>query len=828
MKYSAILFFFVFSFCAKSQYHCDPLNVWTSAEPQLPNNNLDSLSVVHYSDTINDELYLLTSLNVGNYEILKLDTLNNAWDTITSFQCNGTIHCFKIYDDKYFIGGDFSIGFNWTNIAYFNDTVWNNVSAIDTLLPPGGFTRVVRDMERYKGELYICGSYVDPSLVSFNGIAKYDGNNWMSLGLGLEAPYPAGYAYASGFALEVHDSLLYVGGNFEMSTTVSNKNIAAWDGNNWLPVSISDLGVLHLASSDTCLFAHSYRYISGNCANKISYLSNGQWGNLLTDSSCFSQVFELATLNNQLFVSGEFYDSISNVSRIRVSKFEQDHSITRLSDFYAPSNANHLFNYRNDLMFSCMSTSCGTSIYGMAKLCDSIECSLISGTVFNDQNQDCINNSEPGMANAIITLQPNQYIMCDSSGYYQKWVTPGNYSLNAPSIPWQTNVCNPSGITLNVQSGQTYGNNDFGLHVIPNIEDLQLSITQGPARVGFETVLYVNAKNIGTTSLNASVEINWDSILLYNTATVPLINTGLNSFTWNVGNLNVNEFKNAELYFDVPADINLLGTILQTSGVGTITNTDPDLTNNRDSIFVEITAAYDPNIKEVTPTGDTSNNNSGLIEMDVDQFTYTIHFQNTGSDTAFNIYIRDEIDSHLELSTLNVLASSHDVSLNLIGNNMLEFKFDNILLPDSNVNYLGSMGYIKYRIESKPGVVEGDQIKNFAEIFFDYNPPIITNTTINTYVILSSNSDDLIQDNQLSLAPNPFSNSTVVKIPIGATSEQYLEFQIIDLQGKVIKQEKIGKERVFEINRGNLNSGVYFLRVYSGQELVGTRKLIIE
>src|SRR5690606_19417277 len=113
-------------------------------------------------------------------------------------------------------------------------------------------------------------------------------------------------------------------------------------------------------------------------------------------------------------------------------------------------------------------------------------------------------------------------------------------------------------------------------------------------------------------------------------------------------------------------------------------------------------------------------------------FKYLIRFQNTGNDTAFTVVVRDTLDANLDVTTLNLLGYSHPMEFKVSDQGMLTFTFNNILLPDSNINEPASHGYIEYNIQSKKDLDFGTEIKNTAYIYFDFNPPIITNTTLNT------------------------------------------------------------------------------------------------
>jgi uncharacterized repeat protein (TIGR01451 family) len=144
-----------------------------------------------------------------------------------------------------------------------------------------------------------------------------------------------------------------------------------------------------------------------------------------------------------------------------------------------------------------------------------------------------------------------------------------------------------------------------------------------------------------------------------------------------------------------------------------------------------IRCAFDPNDKQVNPIGIGEDNYTLLT----DELTYIIRFQNTGNDVAFNVNIIDEIDINLDLATFRLIESSHDLDIIVNeSNRTINFIFENIMLPDSSTDLEGSQGYVVFRIYPRNGVESGTVVSNLAQIFFDSNPAIITNSTTNTLV----------------------------------------------------------------------------------------------
>jgi len=141
-----------------------------------------------------------------------------------------------------------------------------------------------------------------------------------------------------------------------------------------------------------------------------------------------------------------------------------------------------------------------------------------------------------------------------------------------------------------------------------------------------------------------------------------------------------------------------------------------------------ITASYDPNDKRAIPEG-LSSEHYILPETPIE---YTIRFQNTGTDTAFQVVLVDTLSEHLDISTFEYLMASHPVSMNVsgFGKPILTFTFDNIMLPDSNTNEPASNGFVKFRIT--PVAPLGTRIENVADIYFDANPAVRTNYAFHT------------------------------------------------------------------------------------------------
>ena len=246
--------------------------------------------------------------------------------------------------------------------------------------------------------------------------------------------------------------------------------------------------------------------------------------------------------------------------------------------------------------------------------------------------------------------------------------------------------------------------------------------------------------------------------------------------------------------------------------------------------FVEIdchiaTGSYDPNDKQVKP--------EGLIEThhfidSTDVLEYIIHFQNTGTATAFNIVIYDTLSDYLDITTIEPGVSSHTYALNIIGSNILQWKFDNIMLPDSNANEPASNGFVKFKIHQTPGNTKGTIIENNAGIIFDFNEPVITNMVFNTVGNIDSITQNMpiiyYKDISVKVYPNPFNSTTTFEIK--GMNEPFA-FELYNIIGKQVKATSNITGKKFIISRENLANGIYIYKISSKDKLICAGKLII-
>lgn len=239
--------------------------------------------------------------------------------------------------------------------------------------------------------------------------------------------------------------------------------------------------------------------------------------------------------------------------------------------------------------------------------------------------------------------------------------------------------------------------------------------------------------------------------------------------------------------------------------------------------------AYDPNDKQGFPKGYGPQH----YIYDYTDLDYLIRFQNTGTDTAFNIVIRDTISPYLDISTLQPNVSSHAYTWRIFGENeqIVEFTFPNIMLVDSNANEPASHGFIQFSIQQQPNNPLGTVIENSAAIYFDFNPPIITNTTFHeigdnfVQVQIISNQNKLKPTSiRTKIYPNPFSDIANITVE-GYQNTSPLRLHIYDAMGREVAQQKSTNHQ-FQLNRNQLPAGIYYYRIQNAQQVIDSGKII--
>ena len=233
-------------------------------------------------------------------------------------------------------------------------------------------------------------------------------------------------------------------------------------------------------------------------------------------------------------------------------------------------------------------------------------------------------------------------------------------------------------------------------------------------------------------------------------------------------------------------------------------------------------ASYDPNDKQGFPIGVGPEH---WIEPGT-ELEYLVRFQNTGTDTAFTVVVVDTLATWLDPESVRAGASSHAYIFQMSGPGILTFTFPQILLPDSLTDEAGSQGFVKFFVKVRPDVPQGTLLLNNAAIYFDFNVPVITNTTTHTVgknFLLSRTRDVPDLAAAFTVFPNPATDQTVVQLRRFPARQGMVE--MLDAQGRVVGRQAFSGSQVL-LQAGALPSGLYLIRVFDGARFLGSEKLV--
>lgn len=407
-------------------------------------------------------------------------------------------------------------------------------------------------------------------------------------------------------------------------------------------------------------------------------------------------------------------------------------------------------------------------------------------------------------------------ILCGSSGLISTHgiggAEPYSYSWNTTPIQIEpTIICEDYGVyTITISDAIGCEKSYSTVMQGPDLNgyDMDANLVSPEFIPGFLSHSYINAYNNGCISTDGTITLVLDSLVSLDSAvTQPDIIIG-DSLIWNYQEMNFDS-NNVELYLSLlTSDQAVIGDTVCFDLIITPFINDIDTTNNHKHYCFPVINGYDPNDIKVYPQGRCEDH----FTLKNEALTYTIRFQNTGNAEAINIHILDTLSSHLDINTIEVIGSSHDMYTQIHNGNVVEFIFNEILLPDSSSNEPESHGYVIFKVHPKSSLVNGTYVENKSEIYFDFNPAIVTNTVFNTLVnaIPLCSSDPYGKELSVVVYPNP--SNGIINIDLGAIKE--ISIRLYNISGQLIynKESVIGAVYQFQIDEP---AGIYILEISS-------------
>ena len=387
------------------------------------------------------------------------------------------------------------------------------------------------------------------------------------------------------------------------------------------------------------------------------------------------------------------------------------------------------------------------------------------------------------------TLQ--QFGLVENNSFFN--ITPTSASLNFTgynNVQFQDFCVSPA----------TGLNNDLEIIIIP--------LTN--ARPGSANQYKIIYRNKGTSILSGTVAFNYDEVIQnFVSASIAPVTSTTGQVSWNYINLLPFETRNCIITLGLNGPLSTppvnSGSILSFSAqINPIAN---DFIP-ADNVFVlsqTVVNSFDPNDKNCL---------QGALIADtmIGQYVnYMIRFENTGTDFAQNIVVTDIIDTNkFDIESIETIDASHPYRKLVTDGNLLSYYFENINLPfpPSDLRY----GYVLFKIKTKASLQPGDAFSNTANIYFDYNAPIITNTFVTT--IQNLGTDENVKK-PFVIYPNP------VKAELHFESiENVTKIEVYDISGRIINAMGITNN---SINLNGLKTGNYILKVYTEKNIMYTK-----
>jgi len=401
----------------------------------------------------------------------------------------------------------------------------------------------------------------------------------------------------------------------------------------------------------------------------------------------------------------------------------------------------------------------------------------------------------------------------NTTGSYSIPVEEGTHTITPILENLDYFTITPSSITVDFPTDVSPSIQNFCITPIGVYKAIDIQIIPLTAAVpGFEADYRIIYKNIGNTL------IDFGQVLLTNNFDLMSevsFSPSWNSFTfvdnaWHFNFEDLQPFETRTIDFSM-----LINTPMDTPAV----NGSDVLTFNA-NYFIEY-ELEDPEtafVLEQTVVNSFDPNDKTCLEGDFitpemvgDYVHYMIRFENTGTANAINVVVKDHIDiSKYDLSSILPLHGSHNFVTrikNTSEDHYVEFIFENINLPFDDAN---NDGYIVFKIKTLDTLALNDTLENEAEIYFDFNFPIVTNIALTTIETLSTDEFELV-NNTITLYPNPTTQILHLE-----SKQPIKQITIYDISGRLIKElAVIGPKTKTTISTQEFSSGTYFVKIKS-------------
>jgi uncharacterized repeat protein (TIGR01451 family) len=736
---------------------------------------------------------------------------------------------------------------------------WSNGAStqnVKTLAPAVTHNVIVTDVNGCSGEAEILVGSVSPVYVNYSSTASActsaTGTAELSV-YGGTPPYKFKWFSsasvtnkATGLAAGFHSFLITDSKGCERNGTVNippisyiNARISKTDA--ICPSNAGSMNVAAFGNAEPLRYAWS----NGDSSTEISGLSGGFYSCTITDANNCAvtrgdkiAVKSPINLNFSTFDANCIYDPTGR-ALVKALGGTPPYTYSWSNGGNTPLQTGlvtgHYYVSVTDSMGCKSNADDGYVFVGYNKFNNTCYCTLL-GVVYNDLDGNCTKDAnEPGIPDVLIEARGFGFTSTDANGRYSFKLPAGTYTIREVLDNYSSlSSCQNNGITKTITTngfGCTHIV-DFANQLIPYHDIVTLLVSYNrpiPGNTYLQKHVVKNRGNFTENDIRKGFEHD-GQLTWQNMNGAPLVNRGNNYFQYS-SPFALAKGESIEFLLDYFTNTSLpLGTqlyfqdsVAHSSPVSTYwVNNEETPWNNLLDDYETVYSSYDPNYKEVFPKGVST---TGKIPTQTRELTFVTHFENNGTAHAQKVVVIDSLDSKLQPETFKFLHASHKVQTE-IRNGTVVFTFDNINLDYTPVGVPNTMaqGYVAYTIRPKQPVKEGMILNTKADIYFDYNPPITTNETFNTFSdALSTFQPAQYDPGEITLFPNPANTELNLIIPESFSGLKTIH--IFNLIGQVEQFYKVNENQQ-ELDIRMLQSGFHIVKVTDAANRISVAKFI--